>query len=162
MEEMQETLKFVPDEAEQQKIKELIEQGYKYRCLDCNTVFKELRQELYEDGHGGRFIDMCRCGCDLFQKLEETSCLRREVKPVDGTLVFKEHHAKYCVCEKGAIWTGRSETECHPSFKLLEEEDGKKVFQCLVSGLKIVILKSTEEELKKPDELGSSFLRWPG
>jgi len=158
---MKETLEFVLDEERQQKIKELIEQGYRYRCIKCNTAFKEKRQEFYEDGHGGRFIDMCRCGCDLFQRLDEISYLRVEVKPVDGTLVFKEHHAKYCKCEKGKIWTGDAETECWPDFELLEEKGDKKVYKCLKSNLKIVILKSTEDELKNPDELGSTFLRWP-
>jgi hypothetical protein len=77
-------------------------------------------------------------------------------------LVFKEHHAKYCRCPGGEIWTGDSETECQPDFELLEEDSGKKVYRCSVSGLKIVILRSTEEELKNPDELGSTFLRIPG
>jgi len=47
-------------------------EGYMHVCLGCHTVYKEKRQELYEDGHGGRYIDMCRCGCDLFDTIEGT------------------------------------------------------------------------------------------
>lgn len=158
---MEETLKFVVDEARQQRIKELMGEGYRWRCLKCNTVYKEKRVELFEDGHGGRSLDMCRCGCDLFQKLSETTCLNVEVKPVNDTLVFKEHHAKYCVCDKGKIWTGDSETECKSDFEALQNTCHNKTYRCLKSGLKIMILKSTEEELTKPDELGSEFLRMP-
>ena len=158
---MQETLKFVTDEARQQRIKELMAEGYQWRCLKCNTVFKEKRVELFEDGHGGRSLEMCRCGCDLFQKLSETTCLNVKVKPVDGTLVFKEHHAKYCECAKGKIWTGDSETECRPDLKVLRGKSYPKTYRCSESGLKIVILKSTKEELSGPDELGSVFLRMP-
>lgn len=158
---MEETLKFVVDEERQKKIKELMTQGYQWRCLKCNTVYKEKRVELYEDGHGGRSLDMCRCGCDLFQKLSETACLRIEVQPVNDTLVFREHHAKYCKCDVGEIWTGDSETECHPDLEVLEDKAYPKTYRCSKSGLKIVILKSTKEELAGPDELGSVFLRMP-
>lgn len=44
---------------------EVIDAGYKYYCPGCNKVFKEIPKENYEDGHGGRQINMCRCGCDL-------------------------------------------------------------------------------------------------
>lgn len=159
---MEETLKFVVDEERQKKIKELMAEGYQWRCLKCNRVYKEKRVELFEDGHGGRSLDMCRCGCDLFQKLAETTCLNIEVKPVNGALFFKEHHAKYCECGKGKIWTGDSETECRPSFKALRDREYPKTYRCSQSGLIIVILKSTKEELTKPDELGSVFLRIPG
>lgn len=159
---MEETLKFVVDEEAQKEIRKLMDQGYKWCCLKCGTVSKEKRVELYEDGHGGRSIDMCSCGCDLFQALEHMTCLNAEVGPVKGTLVFKEHHAKYCKCGKGAIWTGDSETECRADFQTLRDKKYPKVYRCLTSGLKIVILKSTEGELQKPDERGSIFLRWPG
>jgi|GEM_PF-2623615 len=159
---MEETLKFVLDADTNKIVKELIDKGYNYRCLGCNKVYKAKRQEPYEDGHGGRFIDMCGCGCDLFQPLQEITCLEPEISPIDGVLIFKEHHAKYCKCNVGEIWTGHAETECHTEFKLLEDEGDKKTYKCTKSGLKIIVLKSTEEELNKPDELGSKFLRIPG
>jgi len=144
------------------RIKELIEKGYRYRCLACGMVYKTPRKEKYEDGNGVRFIDMCGCGCDLFKRLEDIVCVKVIVKePVNGTLVFKAHHAKYCRCEVGEAWTGDAETECWAKFELLD--DGiRKVFICLKSGLKIVILKSTEEEMKNPDEAGSKYIRIPG
>ncbi len=159
---MKETLEFVLNKELQQRIKELIEAGYHYRCLACGRIYKEKRQEYREDGHGGCFVNMCRCGDrDLFQKLEEVSCLDVRVKPVGRTLVFKEHHAKYCRCMKGEIWTGDAETECDADFELLEDKGDKKIFKCLESGLKIVVLKSTKEELKNPDERGSTYLIIP-
>jgi hypothetical protein len=159
---MEETLKFVSNADANKRVKELIDKGYAYRCLGCNKVYKVKRQEPYEDGHGGRFIDMCgSCGCDLFQPLQETTCLELKISPINGVLIFKEHHAKYCKCDVGEIWTGDAETECHTEFKLLEDGGDKKTYKCVKSGLKIIILKSTEEELHKPDELGSKFLRIP-
>lgn len=159
---MEETLRFVENKKRKEEIKKLLEKGYLFRCLSCNTVYKEKKQEFYNDGHGGRYIDMCSCGCDLFQPLEEMTCLQVELEPVDGVLVFKEHHAKYCKCDNGEIWTGDSETECHPDFQFLEKKGDRKTYKCLNSGLKIVILKSTKKELESPDELGSAFLRIPG
>ncbi len=44
-------------------------EGYKYYCIACNKIYKEKRTERYEDGHGGRQIEMCSCGCDLFDNL---------------------------------------------------------------------------------------------
>lgn len=159
---MKESIEFVPNQERQKKIEELIAGGYGYRCLKCNRIYKTSRREHYEDGHGGRYIDMCCCGCDLFQKLEEVSCLDVEVQePVNGVLVFKEHHAKYCKCNVGEIWTGDSDTECWASFELLRDDDTEKTLKCSKSGLRIVLLKSTEEEMKNPDEVGSKFLRIP-
>jgi hypothetical protein len=48
------------------KLEDLKKEGYKYVCMGCNTVYKEKPERWYEDGHGGRYIDMCRCDCDLF------------------------------------------------------------------------------------------------
>ncbi len=48
---------------------EAITKGYRYFCLKCGTVYKTIPTESYEDGHGGRMLDMCRCGCDLFDRL---------------------------------------------------------------------------------------------
>jgi len=41
-----------------------------YRCLGCGRVFESVPTERYEDGHGGRQLDMCRCGCDLFEAVK--------------------------------------------------------------------------------------------
>jgi ssDNA-binding Zn-finger/Zn-ribbon topoisomerase 1 len=50
--------------------KEALKTGYKYYCMECNATYKELPNEEYEDGHGGRYIVICpRCGCDLFANL---------------------------------------------------------------------------------------------
>jgi len=46
---------------------EAIASGKPYACLGCHSVYAVIPTEEYEDGHGGRLIDMChRCGCDLF------------------------------------------------------------------------------------------------
>lgn len=158
---MEETIKFIVDEKRQKKIKDLLAQGFVSRCMGCGQFFKKVRREFYEDGHSGRFINMCSCGSDLFQKLKEVPCLNVKVEP-GGVLIFKEHHAKYCRCEYGQLWTGDAETECFSDFELLDEEDDQKLFQCSKSGLKIIIWKSTREELENPDELGSTFLRIHG
>ncbi len=48
-------------------LRELYNDGYRRVCLNCNSVFKQdnVRTEPYEDGHGGRIIEMCNCSCDL-------------------------------------------------------------------------------------------------
>jgi hypothetical protein len=52
--------------------KEAHKKGYKYGCLDCGRLFKnQVRTEQYEDGHGGRRLEMCYCGCDLFMDFEK-------------------------------------------------------------------------------------------
>lgn len=55
------------------KLREVYEKGYRRVCIACNTVFKpdEVRTEDYEDGHGGRSLEMCRCGCDLIGYIVE-------------------------------------------------------------------------------------------
>ena len=53
---------------------EAIDKGYRIYCLGCGTVYKQAPTLEYEDGHGGRMINMCPCGSDLFTNLadEET------------------------------------------------------------------------------------------
>lgn len=48
-------------------LRELYNKGCRRVCIGCNTVFKpdKVRTEPYADGHGGREIEMCKCGCDL-------------------------------------------------------------------------------------------------
>jgi len=52
------------------KLEQWEKEGYQWVCFGCNTVYKQKPQELYENGHGGRFIDMCRCGSDLFGEID--------------------------------------------------------------------------------------------
>ena len=40
------------------------------RCMGCGRVYKNSPTVEYEDGHGGRFLEMCSCGCDLFAAFE--------------------------------------------------------------------------------------------
>ena len=48
----------------------MIAEGYNYYCINCKKVYKEVPSEIYEDGHGGRFLTMCsRCGCDIICSL---------------------------------------------------------------------------------------------
>jgi hypothetical protein len=56
---------------------EALDEGYKYYCMECSTVFKDAPTEEYEDGHGGRNIIICRrCGCDLICNLSDDSLVR--------------------------------------------------------------------------------------
>jgi len=48
---------------------EMLQSGLKYYCMQCKSCFKEIPTEMYEDGHGGRYITMCKCGCDLICNL---------------------------------------------------------------------------------------------
>jgi hypothetical protein len=48
-----------------------IDEGYKWVCMNCWGVSRKKPQEWYNDGHVGRHVDMCRCGCDLFMSAEE-------------------------------------------------------------------------------------------
>lgn len=52
------------------KLEEWKKEGYEWVCLGCHTVYKGKRQEWLYDGHDGRYIDMCRCGCDLFDTID--------------------------------------------------------------------------------------------
>ncbi len=44
-----------------------------YYCLECSCTYKEIPSRQYEDGHGGRLLGMCGCGCDLFARLDNNS-----------------------------------------------------------------------------------------
>jgi len=48
-------------------IEDFYAKGFRRVCLSCNTLFEpdKVRKEDYDDGHGGRPIEMCKCGCDL-------------------------------------------------------------------------------------------------
>lgn len=52
------------------KKQELLEDGYTCYCMGCGTAYKKPPTEFYDDGHGGRELPMCSCGCDLFADLE--------------------------------------------------------------------------------------------
>ena len=159
---MKETLRFVPNPKCREGIEKLIKKRYRYQCFGCKGVFKKKRQEFFYDGHTRRLIDMCVCGCGLFMELKDIVPSEVVVEPIDNKLIFKEHHAKYCRCHKGQLWTGRAETECWALCNFISEKNGKRTLRCIRSGLTIIILKSSEEELKSPDELGLTYLRIPG
>ena len=54
-------------------LREVYDEGYRRACIACHKVFKpeRVRTELYEDGHEGRQLEMCRCGCDLIGYIVE-------------------------------------------------------------------------------------------
>ncbi len=154
-----ETIEFIEDAARKKKLELWMEQGYSVKCLNCGTIYKEKPKQPYEDGHGGRDIEMCRCGSDLFIRLKEmiaNHCRVIKVKPAGGTIVLKEHNYKYCQCDKGAVWTGHAGTECDAKLELLETRSDRKIYKCPESGLRIVCLKSTPSELKE-----AGFIRFP-
>jgi hypothetical protein len=55
----------------------MIAEGCKYYCLNCHICYVHIPVEIYEDGHGGRLLNMCKCGSDLFAHLSDDS-------PVEG------------------------------------------------------------------------------
>ena len=140
---MKETIEFIPNE-KQEKIKnDLLEKGYQYQCLKCGFFYKEKPQEAYVHGH----INMCNCGCDLFRNISEIKCIKIKVFSVAGKIILKQHNFKYCKCEKGELWTGDAETECSPCFQDIKRFKKGSTALCPISGLKLVCLKSTQEEL---------------
>ncbi len=62
------------------------QQNEGYRCLGCGRVFKSVPTEEYEDGHGGRQLDMCPCGCDLFEKVQSE----------EGRVMAERHNCERC------------------------------------------------------------------
>lgn len=52
---------------------EAIAAGYTVYCIKCNKTYRHTPTKQYEDGHGGRQLPMCRCGCDLFANLTDDS-----------------------------------------------------------------------------------------
>ena len=74
---LKETLEFVPNADKVRQIAELAAQGFSHVCLGCHKVYKSPPQESgCSGGHGFQSMDMCRCGSDLFEKLENVSCLK--------------------------------------------------------------------------------------
>lgn len=45
----------------------------KAQCLRCGRIYKEPPIVTYADGHGGRLLEMCGCGSDLFVKVAEAA-----------------------------------------------------------------------------------------
>lgn len=58
---------------------ELLCEGYTCCCIDCRTAYKKLPTVNYDDGHGGRQLPMCGCGCDLFADLKTDQLVEKEV-----------------------------------------------------------------------------------
>ena len=52
------------------QIEKLKDKGAKYICIGCHKTYETKRTELYEDGHGGRMLEMCTCGSDLFEDID--------------------------------------------------------------------------------------------
>lgn len=63
--------------SEQMNANEALVKGFRVYCLDCFTVYRTIPTRQYEDGHGGRQLEMCRCGCDLFCLLANYDAKRR-------------------------------------------------------------------------------------
>jgi len=51
-------------------LKALHSRGAEYVCMGCKRVYSDIPSRFYEDGHGGRDIDMCTCGSDLFDSID--------------------------------------------------------------------------------------------
>lgn len=58
----------------------MIAEGLLYFCADCRKCYKEVPTEDYEDGHGGRLLTMCRCGCDLIVSLKTNNLVDADGK----------------------------------------------------------------------------------
>lgn len=157
---MKETIEFVKDEKIAERIAELLRDGNQSVCLGCSGVYKEKPKEKYENGHGGTIIEICgACGSDLFMDLAEVSPLKTVVKPKNKKLILKEHHFKYCKCEKGEVWTGDATTECGATPEFRKKIGNNKLYYCPIGNMMILILKSTSQELTSPDERGSTYIR---
>ena len=59
---------------------EMIDKGLLYFCSGCSTCYKEVPTEDYEDGHGGRLLTTCRCGCDLIVSLKTNNLVDADGK----------------------------------------------------------------------------------
>lgn len=47
-------------------LEELVLDGARYICLGCKKVYATKPEKIYDDGHGGRMMEMCSCDSDLF------------------------------------------------------------------------------------------------
>ena len=71
----------IDEDASKERFKELKSAGGKFVCLSCKRVYEKKPMQFYEDGHGGRDIEMCVCGCDLLDEIDAF------IKNDDRTLV---------------------------------------------------------------------------
>lgn len=154
-----ETAKLIPNEKRKEKIKQLISEGYKYRCLYCGTWYKDYRQ-------------FCKCGSDLFRddKYELENCYNLEVSPHlrngQNYLIFNESHVKYCKCNVGELWTGQAEYECGQLGKW-EEINGPwtpfpmiKTYKCPKSGYNIEVHRCPQEEIDQTGYFLTPVEKW--
>ncbi len=58
-------------EVEIEHLKNLKARGYDFVCSDCYLAYKEKPTKTYEDGHGGRLLEICGCGSDIFTTTEK-------------------------------------------------------------------------------------------
>lgn len=147
---LEETIKLTIDLEQVQIRDRLLAKGGNYLCLKCNTVYKHKPQSEVDDGF--ETIDECpKCKCDLFLHLSEIDFLNGEVEPVDGVIILKQHNFKYCKCRAGEFHTSDATTECGVYFKIDERDlvvfDGGVACVCPVSGLVLIQLNSTKEEM---------------
>jgi len=146
---VEETLTKVFNQERYNQIQLLIDEGYQYRCLRCSNLYK------IKPG-------FCSCHCDLFMDLNEFSnnfYYTWEHKSIwmDGvkTHIFKEHNFTWCQCQvskkKMFYHTGNTNSECGSKWKHWEEirrSDNEILVQCPISGWRVLVLRSTKEEIK--------------
>lgn len=161
----EETIKRVYDEQAANAVSKLIDRNIGYICVACNTAYENLPKADYEYGHGGRELNICRCGSDMIIpaiKLLD-NCHRIISNPVvinnRKTHILKESNFKYCNCtldgKKNEIHCGDTEQECGGKFgRLLEERsrDTQSVtFHCKKSDYDITVLKDSDDDVKMRD-----------
>jgi hypothetical protein len=67
------------------KLEKFKGEGYTEVCIACRIVYKQVPTQHYEDGHGGRDLEMCSCGSDLFNSIDKTiSGLSEKLKNYKG------------------------------------------------------------------------------
>ena len=50
---------------------DLKEQGARFICLNCYHAYEKKPKKLFEDGHDGRYVEMCTCGADIFEDIKK-------------------------------------------------------------------------------------------
>jgi len=109
--------------------KELLKEGYRYGCIGCNTAYKDVPWEDYPDGHGGRPLAMCRCGCDIIVDFETGkpvywSSVDREFKSMDTDDEKSEPETVEVKNENNNRRTGHGEAEANLQGDAEEKNSG--------------------------------------
>ncbi len=58
------------------KREDAIKSGYQIYCLECKSIYITVPTQWYEDGHGGRNIQKCICGCTEFIYLHDNKIVQ--------------------------------------------------------------------------------------